>query len=78
MFVVKALDDLAEGALSDDLDQLEPVSDVVSFLDPVVPFFVVESVIHKSLELRRFDLTGVLGQVVKLVVLVDLCALKIC
>lgn len=61
VFVVKALDDLAEGALSDDFDQLEPVGDVVSFLDPIVTFFIVKSVVDESLELCWFDLAGILG-----------------
>ena len=77
MLVIKAFDNLAESALTDDLDELEAVGDVVSFLYSVVALLVVKTVVHESLELSGPDFASVLGQKVKLLVFVDLGTLKV-
>ena len=77
VLVIKAFDHLAEGALTDDLDQLEAVSDMVSLLNTVVALLVVEAVVDESLELRRPDFAGILRKKVELVVFVDLGPLKV-
>jgi hypothetical protein len=78
VLMVQALDNLSEGSLTDDLDQLEPVSDVVTFLNSVVPLFVIKAVIYKSLQLCRFDLVLILSEVIQILILVNLSPLKIC
>ena len=52
--MIETFDDLTKGAFSYNFDQLEPISDMVSFLYPVITLFVVKAIIDKSLELGRF------------------------
>lgn len=78
VLVIQALDDLTEGALTDDLDQLEPVGDMVPFLNSVVPLFVVKAIIYKSFQLCRLDLGRVVCEVVEVLILIHLSPLKVC
>jgi len=77
VFMIQALDDLAEGSLSDDLDELESIGDMISFLNAVVALFVIKAVVHQPLQLRGSVFASVFGQVVDLVVLVDLSPLEV-
>ena len=76
VLVVEAFDDLAEGTLSNDLDELEPERNVVALLDPVVAFLVVEAVVDESLHVARLDLEFVFTEVVDLVILLDFLFLE--
>lgn len=78
VLVVKALDDLAKGAFTDDLDQLEPESDVVTLLNSVVAFLIIKAVVYQSLHVAGLDLVLVLTHVEQLFILLDLCLFEIC
>lgn len=78
MLVIEALDDLSEGSLADDFDQLEAVRDVVAFLDSIVALLIVVAVVYEALHVRRFDLLVVLAKVVQLLVVIDFGKLGRC
>ena len=61
--MVLALEDLAEGALSNQLDQLESVVYLVSRYDSVVTFTVVKAVIDEPFQLGWLILLVGLGKV---------------
>jgi hypothetical protein len=46
MLMIKTFNDLSEGTLANYLNKLESVSNVIIFLDPIVSFFVIETVIN--------------------------------
>ena len=54
--VVEALQHLAEGALANHLNYLEPKGNLVVGLHAVVPFVVVKSIVLNTLHLRRVNL----------------------
>ena len=61
--MVLALEDLAEGALSNQLDQLESVVYLVSRYDSVVTFTIIEAVIDEPFQLGWLILLVGLGKV---------------
>lgn len=71
VLVIETLDDLSEGSLADDLDELEAVRDVVAFLDAIVALLIVVAVVHEALHVRRLDLLVILTEVVQLLVVFD-------
>jgi len=77
VLVIEALNDLAKGPLTDNFDELEAVGDVVSFLNAVVPFFVVKPVVDESFQLGGLDLGFVRTQEIDLVVLIHLGLLEV-
>lgn len=77
MFVVKTLDYLPERSLSYDLNQLESESNVVTFLNSIVAFLIIEPIIYKTLHVTCLNLELILTKIVNLVVLLNLCFLKI-
>jgi len=56
VLVIHARNNLSKCSLSDNFNQLIPVGDMVIFLNSVVAFFVVETVIYKSFKLSRLNL----------------------
>lgn len=77
VFVVQALDDLPEGSLANNFNQLESECDVVTFLDSVIAFFVIKSVVNESLHITCLNLEFILAQVIQLVILFNFCSLEV-
>ena len=77
MLVVHALDDLSESSLSNHLNELVSVSNMVLLLYPVVPFVIVITIINQPLQLGRLYLHLVLAEVKQLLILVNLCFLEV-
>lgn len=61
--VVETFEDLAEGALANLLDNLEPEANLVILRDPVVAVSVIVAVVNDPLGLGRVDLVLVGGEV---------------
>ena len=78
MFVVETFDNLSECTLANHLDKLEPISNMIIFLHPIVSFFVIEPIIDESLKFCSFDLCFVVAQVVNMVIFLDFRPFEIC
>ena len=76
MLVIKAFYNLSKGSFPNNLNQLIPVGNMVSFLYSVVALLIVKAVVYESFQLRGLDLIIVGAQIKKLIVLVDLCLLE--
>jgi hypothetical protein len=61
--VVETFEDLAEGALANLLDDLEPEANLVILRDPVVAVSIIVAVVNDPLGLGGVDLVFVGGQV---------------
>ena len=61
--MVEAFEDLAEGALANLLDDLEPEANLVILRDPVVAVSVIVAVVDDPLGLGGVDLVLIGGQV---------------
>ena len=71
MLVVEALDHLAKRSFAYDLDELEPVGNMVTLVDSVVALFVVIAIVDEALLIRGFELELVVTKVKDLLVVVD-------
>ena len=78
VFVIKALDYLSECTFSNDFNKLESVCNMITFLHPIVPLFIIKTIIDKSFELCWFNFILIFSQVKDLFILVNLCPLEVC
>ena len=69
MFVVKTLDDLSERTFTNDLNELEAVSNMVAFLYTIISFLIIIAIVNQSLHVWWFDLVLVFAKIVKLLVI---------
>ena len=76
--MIQAFDDLAERSFANDLDQLEPESNVITFLYAVVALFVVKAVVYQSLHITGLDFVLVFAHIEKLLVFLYLGFFEIC
>lgn len=71
MLMIKTFNDLSECTLANYLNKLESVSNVIIFLDPIVSFFVIETVINESFKFCGFDFSFIIAKIINMVVLLN-------
>lgn len=76
MFVIETLYNLAKSTFSNYFYKLIPVSDMITFLNFIVTFFIVKTIVNKSLRLRRFKFDCILAQKVNLFMFINFSFLK--
>ena len=76
MLVIEALNDLAKCSFTNDFDKLVSVSNMITLLNSVIPLFIVETIIYKSLEFCRLDFFVILAEIVKIFIFFNFCMFK--
>jgi len=77
VLVIQTLDDLAKRSFTDNFYQLEPIRDVVAFLNSVIAFLVIKAIVDEPLQLGGFDFVFVFTHIIDLIEFIDFCFLKI-
>lgn len=78
MLMIKTFNDLSECTLANYLNKLESVSNVIIFLDPIVSFFVIKTVINESFKFCGFDFSFIIAKIINMVVLLNFSFFEIC
>ena len=76
MLVIEALNDLAKCSFTNDFDKLVSVSNMITLLNSVIPLFIVETIIYKSLEFCRLYFFVILAEIVKIFIFFNFCMFK--
>ena len=77
MLVIKAFDYLTECAFSNDFNKLVPICNMITFLNAIVSFFVVETIVYKSFQFAWLDFSLIITHEVYLFILFDFSFFKI-
>jgi len=77
VLVIQTLDDLAKRSFTDNFYQLEPIRDVVAFLNSVIAFLVIKAIVDEPLQLGGFDFVFVFTHIIDLIEFIDFCFLEI-
>ena len=76
--MIETLDYLAKCSFSDNFDELESIWNVVTLLNSIITFFIIETIIDQPLQFGGLDLIFVFAHVIYLVEFVYFSFLEIC
>ena len=77
ILVVKTFNNLSKSSFSYNFNELESESNMVSLLNTIVAFFVIESVVDQSLHITCFYFVLILAKIVQLIIFVNFCLFEI-
>jgi len=77
ILVVKTFNNLSKSSFSYNFNELESESNMVSLLNTIVAFFVIESVVDQSFHITCFYFVFILTKIVQLIIFVNFCLFEI-
>lgn len=77
MLMIHAFNDLAKGTFTYDFDKLISIGNMVIFLNPIVSFLIIKSIINKSFKFCRLNFLLVITYIINFLIFFYLCLLKI-